>query len=862
MTLRLCGTASTMLSQDVPTYGCGRRAAHALVALVVAAAVLAAAHDPVQGAAAYAETRRLEGPTRYETAVNIAEAYVDEVERFGGERVDTVVLTSGANDHFAYAMSMSALAQLHRAPLLLVQPNALPPAVGTFLSDNDISEVIIVGGPSVVSATVAGALEALGDIEVTRIADADAYSTAAAVAAAVGESVSPGEFPVDGRTALLATGENFADALAAGPLAYRGNHPILLTRSAELPEATETFLAASGIEHVVILGGGAAVSSGVEQAVADLGIEITRWAGADRFATAVKIAEALLGVDTPADCFGGSEVGLAYGRRSPDAIVSGPLLGELCAPLLLTEWGELPESAAALLRSDDYITGDINGDVRITVFGGEGAVSEQALMDAIDAAQLPELTASLRGVEGGCHFTVEFSEPVQTSDAADFSSYSTGQGRFGTVNAGAGTTTTSATVTFSGGFISPAGTVPAGCFAPLQERERIGISTRAIRAANDDRTVVQSDYVIPPDNRRPSLVISAPQGGDIVWVESTEPLAPAPIEVLFERGSSIEAPVGADLDDGAIRFTVVVPEELGGVLQAGDKVSIASRAAADLAGNESRAASRTVENDDTPPEIDRITVTEPVATRQAAVTLKVADTGGSTADAILISADPGTSVDGAAGNEWQIDVNVRDTRPRGWSPSQLSSVRVSESSRRILVQVLAEAVVDDLAADLNNDRAFNSRFTALAFSGEAFSRPADTRGRVSFTEGASTVDVTVLWSEPVQGCTGLHRAVDPRNIEIDVDADGEGDFALDGHTFGDSDVMLVASDGSGPLIAGDPICDTSVDVRSGTLKVRIESANVDNLPGTASLATIRPGAASDFARNENESQTGVKFRRP
>ena len=851
-----------MLTHDASTLGRSRRVIRALVALVVAAGVLVVAHDPAQGAATYAETRRLEGPTRYETAVDIAEAYIDDAELDGAESVDTVVITSGANEHFAYALPVPALARLHHAPLLLTEPNALPSSVAAFLTDNDISDVIIVGGPSVVSAAVASALGALGDIEVTRIADADAYSTAAAVASAVGESVSPGEFPVDGRTALLATGENFADALAAGPLAYRGNHPILLTRSAELPEATETFLAASGIEHVVILGGGAAVSSGVEQAVANLGIEITRWAGADRFATAVRIAEELLGVDTPADCFGGSEVGLAYGRRSPDAIVSGPLLGELCAPLLLTERIELPDSAAVLLRSDDYINGDINGDVRITVFGGEGAVSEQALMDAIDAAQLPELTASLRGVEGGCHFTVEFSEPVQTSDAADFSSYSTGQPRFGTVNAGAGSTTTSATVTFSGGFISPAGTVPAGCFAPLQERERIGISTRAIRAANDDRTVIQSDYVIPPDNRRPSLVISAPQGGDIVWVESTEPLAPASVEVLFERGSSIEAPVGADIDDGAIRFTVAVPEDLDGVLRAGDKVSIASRAAIDLAGNESRAASRTVENDDTPPEVNHITVSEPVAARQAGVTLQADDAGGRIVDAILISADPGTSVDGAAGNEWQIDVNVRDTRPRGWSPSQLSSVRVSESSRRILVQVLAEAFVDELAADLNNDRAFNSRFTALAFSGVGSSRPADTRGRVSFTEGASTVDVTVLWSEPVQGCTASHRAVDPRNIEIDVDADGEADFALDGHTFGDSDVMLVASDGSGPLIAGDPICDTSVDVRSGTLKVGIESANVENLPDTASLATIRPGAASDFARNENESQTGVKFRRP
>ncbi|WP_420625135.1 cell wall-binding repeat-containing protein [Candidatus Poriferisodalis sp.] len=831
--------------------------------MAVAAVVLTVAHGPAQGAATYAETRRHEGPTRYETAIDIAEAYIDEVERLGGERVDTVVLTSGMNDHFAYALPVPALAQLHHAPLLLTEPNALPTAVEMFLSDNEVSEVIIVGGEAVVSSTVVGALEELGGIEVSRIAGLDEYSTAIALAEQVGESASPGEFPVDGRTALLATGENFADALAAGPLAYRGNHPILLTRSIELPDATEQYLEASGIEHVVILGGGAAVGLSVEQAISDLGIEVSRWAGADRFATAVRIAEELLGVDTPADCFGGAELGLAYGRRSPDAVVSGPLLGELCAPLLLTERDKLPQIVSDLLRSDDYVTGDINGDVRINVFGGAGAISERALTQAVDAAQLPELSARLHGVEGGCHFTVEFSHPVLTSDAASFSSYLTGQVRSGSVDAGSGPTSTSATVTFSGAFSSLAKTVPTGCLAPLQERESIGIRSRAVRAASDDRTVAHSEYVIPPDNSRPTLVIDASQGADTVWVESIEPLAESDIEVLFERDRVPNVTITVFVDAGRTMFAVEVPVDLEDELRTGDRVSIASRSATDLAGNESRASSRTVQNDEIPPEIDRITVTEPVATQVAAVTLKAVDAGGRAIDAILISANPGTSVDGAAGNEWQIDVNVRDTRPRSWSPSQLSAVRVSESSRRILVQVLSDAIVDELADDLNNDRAFNSRFTALAFSGEGSSRPVDTRGRVSFTEGASTVDVTVRWTEPVHGCGPTRRDVSPRDIEIDVDGDGESDFALDGHAFGDSDILLVPHDEHPASFGAETaVCDETPGVRPGTLVARIESSRVDNLPGAESLVTVRPGAATDFANNDNVTQTGVKFRRP
>ena len=68
--------------------------------------------------------------------------------------------------------------------------------------------VTIVGGTSVVSSAV---LEELADIAgtiPTRLAGANRYETALAVAEANGNS----------GTVILATGENFPDALAAGPL--------------------------------------------------------------------------------------------------------------------------------------------------------------------------------------------------------------------------------------------------------------------------------------------------------------------------------------------------------------------------------------------------------------------------------------------------------------------------------------------------------------------------------------------------------------------------------------------------------------------------------------------------------------------
>ncbi len=73
-----------------------------------------------------------------------------------------------------------------------------------------------------------------------------------------------------------------------------------------------TFLRESLTDHVVILGGTAAVSAAVEDSVKGLGITTQRWQGGDRFAAAIDIAEQLLGTDPPQQCFDDSgDVGLA-----------------------------------------------------------------------------------------------------------------------------------------------------------------------------------------------------------------------------------------------------------------------------------------------------------------------------------------------------------------------------------------------------------------------------------------------------------------------------------------------------------------------------------------------------------------------
>ncbi len=835
------------------------RIGRVLMALAVASTVLVVGHDPAQGAAAEVDTRRLRGETRYETAVEIAETYVDQVEGDSSRpTVDTVIVTSGEDRHFAYALPTPALSRLHDAPLLLTPSDELHDAVTTFLTRYNVSSVLLVGGTGVVSSSVERSIDAISGVEVTRIEGDDEYATAVELADLVGTSPgTPGEFPGQGRTALLAT----------GPLAYRGDHPILLTRGSVLPDPVENFLQGSRTEHVVILGGTAAVSAGVERDIELLGIEVTRWRGPDRFGTALQIAEELLGLDTPQDCFEGSELGLAYGWRSPDAIVSGPLLGELCAPLLLTELDALPAVVERFLESDDFVTGDVDGDLRVTIFGGSAAVSDDTVDEVVEAARLVELQARISAFEGGCHFTVTFSDPVVTDDAEDVSNYLDGNSPFdpndASAEAGTGRSTTEAVVTLSGSRTEPGTSVPTGCSSPLRARDRIGVVGGEIEASADRRRAARVEFFVPRDLDRPALTLNAPEGSSVVWVESSEPLDAAAVAVVFERSGDPDVTVDVDIVAGTTMFTVEVPPEFGSELRTRDIVSIASDEVFDLAGNENRAVSRTVVRDTKAPRVSRITVTEPTPREQSSITLRATDAGQQSVLALQIASNPGEAADGAAGNDWSVDLRVLASRRSSWTSSQLTSVSISTTNRRIFVEALDDATVTDVIDDLNQNTAFRELFLASEVGSEGSSKPVATGGRISLEGGTSTVDLTVFWSEPVQDCDAADP-VRPRLIEIDVDADDEADFALDGVPYGNSDVEFVAGDAQSlPIQAGAAACDTTTaGVRSGTLVARIQSAHVDYLPSTRSEAHIRPGAATDLAGNRSLRQTGVVLKRP
>jgi putative cell wall-binding protein len=303
----------------------------------------------------------LGGADRYATAAAIATAAFPS-------GASTAVVASG--DAFADALAAAYPAGRLQAPVLLTRRDDVPAATLDALRRLGVTSIKIIGGRNVVSDAVAAAL-ASGGRAVSRAAGLDRWATAASAAAVDGGT------PVRVDTALLASGEQPADALVGGPMAFAAGMPILLTNRDALPPATAEALRTLAPRRVVVLGGTSAVTAAVAAAAgaaAGAGAVVDRVAGADRYATATALADferTSLGW-MPSDAI------LARGDAFADALAGAPLAGVRRAPILLTAPLSLSPVTSTWL--------DTNGPLSVTALGLDGAISPIVRLAAAQAA--------------------------------------------------------------------------------------------------------------------------------------------------------------------------------------------------------------------------------------------------------------------------------------------------------------------------------------------------------------------------------------------------------------------------------------------------------------------------------------------
>ncbi|MCO8128506.1 cell wall-binding repeat-containing protein [Acidimicrobiia bacterium EGI L10123] len=292
------------------------------------------------GAAGAQETPQLSAD-RYGTAARAAlDAFPDGA--------DVAVLASG--EDFADALAAAPLAAAYDAPILLSARDVLPDSTRDTLAYLGVADVLVMGGPDAVSHDVTNSLHV--DYQVSRVAGDDRYATAARAALDA--------FPGGTNVAVLASGEDFPDALAAAPLAAVYDAPILLTGRDQMPDVTRDLLAELNVADVLVMGGPDAVSHDVTNSL-HVDYQVSRVAGADRYETAVTAS--LDWTD------GANVVVLASGEDFPDALAAAPLAAFFDAPILLTGRDALPD-----------VTRDRLAELNVAdvlVMGGPEAVSNE-----------------------------------------------------------------------------------------------------------------------------------------------------------------------------------------------------------------------------------------------------------------------------------------------------------------------------------------------------------------------------------------------------------------------------------------------------------------------------------------------------
>ncbi|WP_341420327.1 DUF5050 domain-containing protein [Clostridium magnum] len=164
-----------------------------------------------------------------------------------------MILASG--EAFPDALCAAPLAKANNAPILLTEKDGLNNGTIDKISKLKVKNAYIVGGTGVISAAVETQLDDLG-VAWTRLAGSNRYETSVKVAETLGTD----------NGIVVASGENFPDALSGSVLAANLNSPIILTDST-LPNDTSDYLKEQNSERISLLGGTGAISKDVESSL-------------------------------------------------------------------------------------------------------------------------------------------------------------------------------------------------------------------------------------------------------------------------------------------------------------------------------------------------------------------------------------------------------------------------------------------------------------------------------------------------------------------------------------------------------------------------------------------------------------------
>ncbi len=227
-----------------------------------------------------------------------------------------------------------------------------------------------------------------------RIAGADRYNTAIALS----QSMYSSSHTVSAM--VIASGENYPDALASGPLAALIHGPVLLVQKTWAPGEVRTEIARlwnnsdDSATDIYIIGGTSAIQDSVVAQIQAVNskLDIKRLAGSDRIDTAIKVAQEMDSVRG----LNPSNVAVASGYNFNDAaamaaVGSDSTVNSRYIPVLLNGTGSLDS------RVSSYINGKKSSLSKVWAIGSTSAISNSAqtsLNSIVGSSKVTRLSGS------------------------------------------------------------------------------------------------------------------------------------------------------------------------------------------------------------------------------------------------------------------------------------------------------------------------------------------------------------------------------------------------------------------------------------------------------------------------------------
>lgn len=305
--------------------------------------------NPIVNSSQTTGVQRLAGQTRIDTALNIAKA------TYTG-KISNVVLV--ASDDYPDALSGSVLAYKLNAPMLLIgSTNTDKDKILSYMKSNlDASgNVYLLGGEGVISKAFADKVKSFGFSNITRLGGVDRYETSQKIAEKLNVNE---ETPV-----IIASGENYPDALSVSSIAAINQYPILLVKKDEIPDTIKSEISKINPTKVFIIGLQGAVSSSVETNISQITpvekSNVSRIGGTDRYETSIEVSKYFN--------LTGSQLCLSTGNDFPDSLAGSIFAAKNNAPIILVN-KNLTDNEISFLK-DRKLSG-------INIFGGESVVNK------------------------------------------------------------------------------------------------------------------------------------------------------------------------------------------------------------------------------------------------------------------------------------------------------------------------------------------------------------------------------------------------------------------------------------------------------------------------------------------------------